>query len=75
MLEIIKPFHQSYDIASISDALRLVVIFDGWLSFNLKTLSMTESSVDVVAIPQNAVQSFATIPAANNSLPRFTVPA
>ena len=36
---------------------------------------MTESSVDVVVIPQNAVQSFATIPAASNSLPRLTVPA
>lgn len=36
---------------------------------------MTESSVDVVVIPQNAVQSFETIPAASNSLPRLTVPA
>jgi hypothetical protein len=36
---------------------------------------MTDNSVDVVVIPQNAVQSLATIPAASNSLPRFTVPA
>lgn len=39
------------------------------------TLSMTDSSVLVVSRPQNAHQSFTTIPAAITSLPRFTVPA
>ena len=59
----------------MSDARRFVVILDGWLSFNLKTLSITESSVLVVVIPQKAVQSLTIIPDANSSLPRFTVPA
>lgn len=59
----------------MSEALRLVVILDGVLSLSLKTLSITESSVLVVVIPQKAVQSLTTMPAANNSLPRFTVPA
>lgn len=44
-------------------------------SLNLKTLSMTDSSVLVVSRPQNAHQSLTTIPAAITSLPRFTVPA
>lgn len=60
---------------SMSEALKFVVIFDGADSFNLKTDSMTESSVEVVVRPQKAVQSLTTIPAASNSLPRFTVPA
>ena len=47
----------------------------GWASLNLKTLSMTDSSVAVVSDPQNAVQSLTVIPAAITSLPRFTVPA
>lgn len=37
--------------------------------------SMTESSVAVVSVPQNAAQSFTTIPAEMTSLPLFTVPA
>ena len=37
--------------------------------------SMTESSVAVVSVPVNAVQSFATIPAATTSLPLLTDPA
>lgn len=52
-----------------------LVILDGWLWFSLKMLSITESSVVVVLVPQNAVQSLTIIPAASNSLPRFTVPA
>ena len=64
-----------YDMLSMSEARKSVVIFDGVDSFNLKTDSMTESSVDVVVRPQNAVQSLTTIPAANNSLPLFIVPA
>ena len=47
----------------------------GWASLNLKTLSMTESSVAVVSDPQNAVQSLTINPAAMTSLPLFTVPA
>lgn len=47
----------------------------GWASLNLKTLSITESSVAVVSDPQNAVQSFTVMPAAITSLPRLTVPA
>jgi len=47
----------------------------GWDSLNLKTLSMTDSSVAVVSDPQKDVQSFTVIPAAITSLPRFTVPA
>jgi hypothetical protein len=60
---------------SMSEARKFVVIFEGAESLSLKTDSMTESSVDVVVRPQNAVQSLTTIPAASNSLPRFTVPA
>ena len=44
-------------------------------SCNLKILSITDNSVEVVSRPQNAAQSFATKPAAMTSLPRFTVPA
>ena len=36
---------------------------------------MTESSVAVVSVPQNAAQSFTTIPDAITSLPLLTVPA
>ena len=39
---------------------------------SLNTLSITLISVLVVSIPQNALQSFATIPAPTTSLPRFT---
>ena len=42
---------------------------------NLNTLSMTDSSVLVVSNPQNAIQSFTTIPPPMTSLPLFTVPA
>lgn len=45
-----------------------------WLA-NLKTASMTESSVAVVSVPVNAVQSLTTIPDAMTSLPLLTVPA
>lgn len=51
------------------------VIAAGVDSFSLKTLSTTESSVDVVSIPQNEAQSLTTIPAAMTSLPLFIVPA
>lgn len=64
-----------YDIDSMRVARRSLVILDGCAELSLKTLSITDNSVDVVVIPQNAVQSLATIPAASNSLPRFTVPA
>lgn len=47
----------------------------GFASLSLNTLSITESSVDVVSIPQNDAQSFTTIPAAMTSLPLLTVPA
>lgn len=47
----------------------------GAASLSLKTLSITESSVEVVSIPQKDTQSFTTIPAAITSLPLFTVPA
>lgn len=42
---------------------------------SLKISSITVISVDVVSMPQNAVQSFATTPAPITSEPRFTVPA
>jgi len=42
---------------------------------NLNIPSTTLISVDVVSIPQNALQSFTTSPAPITSLPRFTVPA
>ena len=48
---------------------------EGWPSFNLKTDSMTEISVEVVSCPQKAVQSLTTIPAPITSEPLFTVPA
>ena len=50
-------------------ALNSFTIFDGWLSRNLKTLSMTWSSVAVVSRPQNADQSFARRPAPITPLP------
>jgi len=53
----------------------VVAIAEGWTSFNLKTLSITDSSVDVVSMPQKEHQSFTTIPAAITSEPRLTVPA
>jgi len=53
----------------------LVVIADGVASFSLKILSITDISVEVVSNPQNALQSFTTIPAPMTSEPRFTVPA
>lgn len=60
---------------SMSDALIVDVIADGVASLSLKTLSITESSVPVVSIPQKLAQSLTTIPAAITSLPRLTVPA
>lgn len=59
----------------MSDALRVLDTLVGCASFNRNTLSMTEISVDVELIPTNAHQSLTTQPAANTSLPRFTVPA
>nr|CAD7401811.1 unnamed protein product [Timema poppensis] len=47
---LINPTH-----LSISDALILVAIEDGWASFSLNTLSMTDNSVEVVSTPQNVV--------------------
>ena len=44
-------------------------------SVNLNIASITDSSVEVVSYPQNAVQSFAANPPPITSLPRFTVPA
>ena len=42
---------------------------------SLNIPSTTEISVEVVSIPQKAVQSFTTKPAPSTSLPRLTVPA
>ena len=50
-------------------------IFEAVFDLSLNTLSITLISVLVVSMPQNALQSFATIPAPTTSLPRFTVPA
>lgn len=73
----IYQFHRYNDqtYASMSDARRLFVTPAGWASFSLKTLSTTDSSVEVVLIPQNAHQSLTTTPAASTSEPRLTVPA
>lgn len=60
---------------SMRDACMVVAIAEGWISFNLKTLSITDSSVDVVSMPQKEHQSFTTMPAAITSEPRLTVPA
>ena len=60
---------------SMRDARMVVAIAEGWISFNLKTLSITDSSVDVVSMPQKEHQSFTTMPAAITSEPRLTVPA
>lgn len=68
-----RPLPQT--IESIRLARISFTMFDGWLSRSLKTLSMTDSSVDVVSSPQNAAQSLATKPPPMTSLPRFTVPA
>lgn len=63
----------TYD--SISEARNVLDTLVGWASFKRNTLSMTEISVDVELMPTKALQSFTTQPAANTSLPRFTVPA
>ncbi|KVI02994.1 hypothetical protein Ccrd_018714, partial [Cynara cardunculus var. scolymus] len=60
---------------SINDFLISLAISVGWVSLNLKTFSITDSSVAVVSDPQNAVQSFTIKPPAMTSLPRLTVPA
>ena len=60
---------------STSDALSSVTMAEGFCSVSLNTLSITDSSVLVVSRPQNALQSFTTIPAPMTSLPLFTVPA
>ena len=60
---------------SINESLIWVLMALGWASPNLNTLSMTDSSVDVVSIPQKPIQSLTTIPAAMTSLPLLTVPA
>ena len=52
-----------------------LTIFVGCESFKLKILSTTEISVVVVLIPQNALQSLTTNPAAIEDEPLFTVPA
>lgn len=44
-------------------------------SVSLNIASITESSVDVVSYPTNAVQSFTTKPLAITSEPLLTVPA
>ncbi len=62
--------HLSMRESLMSEAMAL-----GCASPSLKTLSITDNSVLVVSKPQNAVQSFTTIPAAITSLPLFTVPA
>lgn len=59
----------------MSDALRLLDTAVGWASLSLNTLSSTDISVDVELIPQNALQSFTTIPAPSTSLPRLIVAA
>lgn len=65
--------HAAY--LSMRESLMEVAMALGCVSLSLKTLSMTDNSVLVVSSPQNAHQSFTTIPAAMTSLPRFTVPA
>ena len=60
---------------SIRESLMAEATALGCASPSLKTFSITESSVLVVSNPQNAIQSFTTIPAAMTSLPRFTEPA
>lgn len=62
--------YESIKLARIS-----FTMFDGCASLSLKTLSMTDSSVEVVSSPQNDAQSFTTMPAPTTSEPRFTVPA
>ena len=52
-----------------------VTMADCGASVNLKTLSMTDSSVLVVSNPQNALQSLTAKPAPITSLPLLTVPA
>lgn len=54
---------------SIREARIVDVMAVGLASLSLNTLSITDISVDVVSIPQNALQSFTTNPAATTSLP------
>lgn len=52
-----------------------LTIFSCFLSFSAKMLSITEISVEVVFIPQNAAQSLTTRPPLITGLPLLTVPA
>lgn len=61
--------HQCYDMLSMREARIVDVMAVGLASLSLNTLSITDISVDVVSIPQNALQSFTTNPAATTSLP------
>lgn len=70
-----KNLEEIYFYLSIKLALMLVVIFEGAVSFNLNTDSITVNSVAVVSNPAKAHQSFTTTPEATTSLPLFTVPA
>lgn len=69
------PQQAHHVIESMSELRMLFTMFVGPCSFSLKIDSTTLISVDVVSSPQNADQSFATIPAPSTSDPRFTVPA
>lgn len=59
---------------SISDSFIVPGMSVGLESFNLKILSITDNSALVVSRPQNADQSFTTIPAPITSLPLLTEP-
>jgi hypothetical protein len=67
--------HRRYIMESMRDERISLTMAAGCASRSLSTLSTTCSSVAVVSSPQNAIQSFAAIPHAITSLPRFTVPA
>lgn len=50
-----RKIKDAHIVLSINDFLISSTIALGWASLNLKTLSITDSSVAVVSEPQNAV--------------------
>lgn len=67
-------YHKTSMYLSISDSFIVPGMSVGLESFNLKMLSITDNSALVVSRPQNADQSFTTIPAPITSLPLLTEP-
>lgn len=70
------PIQERVAYVSISESrISLATALGPCASLSLNILSITDSSVAVVSIPQNEIQSLTTMPPPITSLPRLTVPA